>query len=67
MRKVQKVRSFLYLCSKIVFNPRQYVPANNSSEWSFYYGDEADKTKFDVRKIFDEGSSDVLTRDDVKF
>ena len=34
------------------------VPANNGSDWSFYYGHEADKTTFDVRKIFDENSSE---------
>ena len=36
------------------------VPANNGSDWSFYYGHEADKTTFDVRKIFDENSSEYV-------
>ena len=34
------------------------VPANNGNDWSFYYGSEADKTRFDVRKITDENSSE---------
>ena len=34
------------------------VPANNGSDWSFYYGSEPDKTRFDVRKITDENSSE---------
>lgn len=37
------------------------VPANNGSDWSFYYGSEADKTKFDVRKIMDENSAEIQT------
>lgn len=32
------------------------VPSNNGKDYSFYYGSEADKTKFDVRKIFDDSS-----------
>ncbi len=34
------------------------VPANQSGEYSFYYGSEADKTTFDVRKIFEPQSSE---------
>lgn len=34
------------------------VPANNGTDWSFYYGSESDKTKFDVRKIFDDKSQE---------
>ena len=34
------------------------VPANKSGEYSFYWGTEADKTTFDVRKIFEPKSSE---------
>ena len=32
------------------------VPANQSGKYSFYWGEEADKTSFDVRKIFEPSS-----------
>ncbi len=34
------------------------VPANNGSDYSFYYGTDGDQTQFDVKKIFDETSSE---------
>lgn len=34
------------------------VPANNGSDWAFYYGTEGDKTRFDVKKIFEEKSAE---------
>ena len=34
------------------------VPANSSGNYSFYWGTEADKTTFDVRKIFDPTSGE---------
>ena len=34
------------------------VPANESGKYSFYYGEEADKTTFDVRKIFEPESEE---------
>ena len=34
------------------------VPANQSGQYSFYWGTEADKTTFDVRKIFDPSSDE---------
>ena len=34
------------------------VPANNGRDYAFYSGSEGNKTKFDVRKIFDEGSQE---------
>ena len=34
------------------------VPANKSGQYSFYWGEEDDKTLFDVRKIFEPESSE---------
>ncbi len=34
------------------------VPANNGSGYAFYAGGDADKTSFDVRKIFDTASAE---------
>ena len=34
------------------------VPANESGNYSFYYGTESDKTQFDVRKIFEPESGE---------
>ena len=34
------------------------VPANTSGQYSFYYGTDADKTTFDVRKIFEPTSDE---------
>lgn len=34
------------------------VPANNGTDYSFYYGSKDDETTFDVKKIFDETSSE---------
>ena len=34
------------------------VPANESGKYSFYWGEEADKTTFDVRKIFEPESDE---------
>ena len=38
------------------------VPANQSGQYSFYWGTEADKTTFDVRKIFDPSSDEYKRR-----
>jgi len=37
------------------------VPANKSGEYSFYWGEESDKTTFDVRKIFEPASQEYKT------